>query len=104
MLLADVRDIFAALGTDRISSARLIEKLCQITPRPWIEYGKSGKPITQNKLARLLKPFGIEITGRFGWGDETPRGYFRHQFEEAFSRYLPGYPLSFRSATVQQSR
>ena len=24
-------------------------------PRPWIEYGKSGKPITQNKLARAAQ-------------------------------------------------
>ena len=43
----------------RISSAEMIEKLCEIEPRPWAEYGKSGKPITQNKLARLLKPLGV---------------------------------------------
>ena len=37
----------------------MIEKLCEIEPRPWSEYGKSGKAITQNQLARLLKPLGI---------------------------------------------
>ena len=40
---------------DRISSAHLIDKLVVIVPRPWGEYGKAGKPITQNKLARLLQ-------------------------------------------------
>ena len=61
LLLGDTRDVFDGLtsDTDRISSAHLIEKLCEIVPRPWAEYGKSGKPLTQNKLARLLKPLAI---------------------------------------------
>jgi hypothetical protein len=87
-LLGDVRDIFDKLGRDRISSAELIEKLCEITPRPWSEFGKSGKEITQNKLARLLKPLGIAPT-KLRFGDNTAQGYERHQFDEAFDRYLP---------------
>jgi putative DNA primase/helicase len=58
LLLGDVRDIFDTLESDRLSSAALIEHLVEIMPRPWAEYGKSGKPITQNKLARLLQPLG----------------------------------------------
>jgi hypothetical protein len=55
LLLGDVRAVFDGLKTDvdRISSAHLIEKLVGIVPRPWAEYGRSGKPLTQNKLARL---------------------------------------------------
>jgi putative DNA primase/helicase len=89
VLLGDIRDIFTALGKDRISSAELIEKLCEITPRPWAEFGKSGKPLTQNKLARVLKPLGI-TPKVLRIGDETPAGYERWQFDEAFERYLQG--------------
>ena len=42
-----------------MASADLIEHLCEIVARPWAEYGRSGKPLTQNQLARLLKPLGI---------------------------------------------
>jgi hypothetical protein len=92
LLLADTRDVFDGLvsDTDRIPSAHLIEKLCEIIPRPWGEYGKSGKPLTQNKLARLLKPVAIkpELI-RTGPGiNDVARGYHRHQFEEAWERFL----------------
>jgi hypothetical protein len=90
LLLADTRDVFDGLKVepDRISSAHLIERLCEIVPRPWGEYGRSGKPISQNKLARLLKPLGIAAQV-IRLGTETPRGYYRYQFEEAFERFLP---------------
>jgi putative DNA primase/helicase len=89
LLLGDTRNVFDELtsDTDRISSAHLIEKLCEIVPRPWGEYGKSGKPLTQNKLARLLKPLGI-VPQKLRIGTETPNGYFRHQFVEAWERFL----------------
>jgi Protein of unknown function (DUF3631) len=88
LLIADVRDIFNKLKLERISSAQLIEELVEIVPRPWAEYGKGGKPITQNKLARLLKPLAIKPQVlRIGEG--TPSGYQRHQFQEAWERFLP---------------
>jgi putative DNA primase/helicase len=89
LLLGDTRDVFEGLtgDKDRISSAHLIERLCEIVPRPWAEYGKSGKPLTQNKLARLLKPLGI-VPQKVRIGTETPNGYHRHQFEEAWERFL----------------
>jgi hypothetical protein len=89
LLLGDIRDVFDGLvsDADRISSAHLIEKLCQIVPRPWGEYGRSGKPLTQNKLAALLKPLAIKPQV-LRIGTETPSGYFRHQFKEAWERLL----------------
>jgi putative DNA primase/helicase len=89
LLLGDARDVFDGLtsDTDRISSAHLIEKLCEIVPRPWGEYGKRKKPLTQNQLARLLKPLGI-VPQVLRIGAETPSGYFRHQFKEAWERFL----------------
>jgi putative DNA primase/helicase len=88
-LLGDVRDILDDHGLDRIASDTLIEHLCQITPRPWVEFGRSGKPITANKLARQLRPLGITpVLMRIGT-QEPARGYARHQFTEAWARYLP---------------
>src|SRR5262249_7722160 len=46
------------------------------------------KPLTQNRLARMLKPLGIG-PGFIGPKDARLRGYKISQFEEAFSRYLP---------------
>ena len=59
LLLGDIRDIFTELKDNKITSADLIVKLCEIVPRPWAEFGRSGKPITQNRLARLLKGVGV---------------------------------------------
>ena len=89
LLLRDIRGVFDGLSSerDRVASAYLIEKLCEIVPGPWGEYGRSGKPITQNKLARLLKPLAIGPQ-KVRIGNETPNGYFRHQFEEAWERFL----------------
>ncbi len=109
MLLADIRQIFEGKTEDRISSKELAEILGEMHDRPWSEW-KSGravtKPITQNQLARLLNPFGITPKGvRFG--QKTPRGYYRDDFEDAFSRYLPPPGEADRgvqSATLQQHR
>jgi hypothetical protein len=85
LLLSDIRSIFSALKLDEISSADLIERLCEIVPRPWGEMGKPPKAMTQNKLARLLKPLAIPpelIT------DRRIAGYKLAHFKEAFERYL----------------
>ena len=94
-LIGDIAAIFDDLGRDRISSAHLVERLCDIPGRPWAEFGKSGKPITPNKLARLLKPLrqpgNDAITPqlmRLPDSDEPVRGYQRSQFDDAFARYL----------------
>jgi hypothetical protein len=49
--------------------------------------GKNDKPLTQNRLARLLKPLGIGPEN-VGPEDARVRGYKREQFDEAFARYL----------------
>jgi putative DNA primase/helicase len=88
MLLADVRAEFAARKPDQLPSASLAAALVEIEGRPWAEYRK-GKPLTQNQLARLLKPLGI--TPELIWlpKEEKPRrGYKLAQFKDAFERYL----------------
>ena len=87
-LLADIAAIFAAEGTDRLSSAKLTESLAAIEGRPWAELGKHRKPISTNQLATQLRRFGISPDG-IRIGGETPRGYLLDWFQEAFDRYLP---------------
>jgi hypothetical protein len=87
-LLADIRIVFVERNTDRLPSADLIEALVKIEGHPWPEYGKTGKPLTQNQLARLLKPLDI-VPVNVRVGDKVPKGYHQHQFADAFGRYLP---------------
>jgi putative DNA primase/helicase len=88
LLLGDIRGIFGD-RLDKIASDTLVEKLIAIDGHPWAEYGRSAKPITQNRLARLLKPLGIAPEQiRFATNDSR-KGYGLHHFKEAFERYLP---------------
>ena len=86
LLLTDIRAIFAERGADRLASSDLVDELAAIEGRVWAEY-KSGKPISQNQLARALKPLGIapEVARV---GSKLARGYCLEQFGEAFERYL----------------
>jgi hypothetical protein len=98
LLLGDIRVSFAERGTKVqdmfggeqliISSARLVKVLVGLDGRPWAELGKARKPLTQNGLARMLKPLGIgpDFVGPEG---ARARGYKHSQFREAFERYLP---------------
>jgi putative DNA primase/helicase len=83
-LLADIRDV--SRGKTEMLSADLVNRLVALEGHPWAEMGQSGKPITQNKLARMLKPLGI-APENLGLG--RVRGYKVEQFREAFDRYLP---------------
>src|SRR5262249_4859720 len=57
--LGAVRAIFAERDADRMLSADLVKALVAIEGRPWAEYGRTRKPLSQNQLARLLKPVAI---------------------------------------------
>jgi putative DNA primase/helicase len=90
LLLSDIRDIFRVSGhLDKIASATLIERLIDIDGHPWAEYGRGGKPITQTKLARLLKPLGIAPEQIRFTAEDSRKGYWLSHLNEAFERYLP---------------
>jgi len=86
-LLADIRTIFAARKLDRLTSLKLVEELIAIEGRPWAEW-KAGKPLSQNGLARLLKPLKIRPGTKRIDGEQTAKGYYLADFDDAFSRYL----------------
>jgi Protein of unknown function (DUF3631) len=74
----------------------LIAALVAVEGRPWAEYGRTGKPISQNQLARALKPLGVSPD--VNEDDGAPhRGYAFAWFGEAFSRYLPSEGLPNRN-------
>jgi len=94
-LLSAIRDVFRTADFDRLSTQHLLEHLiAQESDAPWADWwerslkdGNTRGPAA--KLARLLKPFGIRARGIRLPDGSTPRGYLRHDFEEAWKRYCP---------------
>ncbi len=87
VLLTDIAATFSEKDTDRLLSADLVNSLVAIQGRPWADYGKNDKPLTQNQLARLLKPVAI-APDTIRTATDRGKGYQLHQFKEAFARYL----------------
>lgn len=86
-LLADIRDIFAARGVDKLWSEDLCTALVATEDRPWREW-RRGNPINAYALARLLKPFGIHSKD-IRVGGTIAKGYRLEHFAESFSAYAP---------------
>jgi Protein of unknown function (DUF3631) len=62
-LLSHIRGIIEPLklgGRDRILSAELVDYLCDLEESPWTDL--YGKPLTQNGLARRLRPYRVRPT------------------------------------------
>ena len=96
LLLADIKAEFDTKKVDRLASTGICDVLNALEGRPWADWkaskNASPKPLTPNQLARLLKAFrngDVRITPEtLRIGDRTAKGYYRHQFEEAWQRYL----------------
>jgi hypothetical protein len=74
-------------GLEEIPSKRLTDELARIERGPWAAWGRDKKPITQNALARLLRPHNISPVD-VGPAHARRKGYKRPQFEHLF-RNLP---------------
>jgi hypothetical protein len=87
LLLSDIKNIFTERNTDRLPSGILVNHLSWIEGHPWTEY-RYGKPITQHQLAAVLK--SVQITPQTIRVDSktTLKGYLKHQFADAFDRYV----------------
>jgi Protein of unknown function (DUF3631) len=86
-LLVDINATFMQRATARLLSGDLVEALVAMEGRPWAEFSKIRKPLTQNGLARLLKPLKI-TPDNIRVGDRVAKGYHLAQFQDAFRRYL----------------
>ena len=87
MLLGDIRAVGFSGDETETRSSDLVQRLTELEGRPWGEFGRTGKPLTQNSLARLLRPLDIR-PGNIGAEDSRVRGYKSAQFQDAFERYL----------------
>lgn len=85
-LLADIDAAFEACKTDKLFTADLIIALCTDDERPWATFNK-GSPITPSQMAKLLRPYGIS-SKTIRICEKTSKGYYRTQFEDAFTRYV----------------
>lgn len=88
-LLSDIRDIFDADASDRISMARLTRRLCEDEMAPWATWCR-GKGITARQLGRKLAEFGIAARTVHISQYDKPKGFLRAQFTDAWARYLDG--------------
>jgi hypothetical protein len=102
VLLVDIKNAFEAVDVDRLSSEEICEALIATEGRPWAEYGKSGKAISKNQLAKRLKRFKI-VPDTIRMGGKTAKGYYRRQFQEAWDRYLSFAPQETPSETSQRN-
>jgi hypothetical protein len=89
-LLEDIRELFDTKDKDELLTRVIIESLVDDAEKPWAQLIK-GKPLTANRLATMLRPFGIcseEIHPQYGRNTPHGKGYKRAGFEEAWKRYL----------------
>lgn len=80
-LLADIREVWPE-GETRCDSMTLIERLRALVESPWSEY-----ELTPRKLARMLRPFGVEPRLQ-RMGQERGRGYEWADLEPVVTAYL----------------
>jgi putative DNA primase/helicase len=93
-LLTDIRTVFAGMEEgEEISSTALTNALIDMDTRPWAELGKSRKPLTAARLARMLHVPGVSVAPRPIQRGKL-RGYVAGQFTDIFERYLAIPPLS----------
>jgi hypothetical protein len=98
-LLGDIRSIFARRDADRLHTDGLIAALRADDEAPWAGWGKEG--LNARALGKLLSPYGIRSRSIRLSSGETPKGYKKEQFEDAWSRYLPRIgSLSATTATT----
>jgi putative DNA primase/helicase len=101
MVLVDIKAIIDASTADDFPSAEIVDRLVGLPGRPWAEFGRKQKPITQAALAALLTPFNI-ATDKVGPKNKRLNGYTRQQFEDAFKRYVSP-PLPSNQTPVQNA-
>jgi hypothetical protein len=88
MLLEDIRGILKARGLASIWSIDLVHDLVNLEDRAWGTWGRSGKPVTQERVAAMLRGFKV-APKQIKQGGINQRGYYTAPLYAAFERYLP---------------
>lgn len=86
-LLRDVKIVFEQEGNpDWLPTDNLIQSLSEMPHGRWLNY-RAGKQITVRQLSDMLRRFKIAPTN-IRFDGKTLKGYYRNDFQDAFSRYL----------------
>jgi Protein of unknown function (DUF3631) len=93
-LLRDVRAVWD--GSEGMATEELLRRLVALEESPWGDL--RGKPLDARGLARRLRPYEVRPT-TIRVGDATPKGYYRADLHDAWSRYLPDPGKGATSAT-----
>ena len=88
VLLMKLRDLFK--HADFLPTTAIVDALNTEKEAPWADW-KNGTGITAEKLARILKPFGVK-SGKPRRGGERHAGYSIEDLVPVFDRYLPSCP------------
>jgi len=97
-LLSDTQEIIHRLGGEKIRTAILLNELVEIPDSEWgkLNYGNA---ITEKYIAKRLRPYGI-TPHNLRFGENTFKGYLRHEVDQACSIYLPTHPKSDTADTA----
>jgi Protein of unknown function (DUF3631) len=83
-LLAEIQMVFAQ--DDHLTTAELLRRLHDLEDAPWADW--YGSPLSGRGLAKLLGPYRVMPVKRRVHGEQS-RGYFRADFADAWTRYVP---------------
>ena len=98
MLLTDIQHVFMARNTGKLFSQLLVEALCAMVERPWLEAHK-GRHINEIWLANTLRNYGIKPT-TLRIGRICKKGYHVADFQDAFDRYAPPVRVPSRNTVT----
>lgn len=102
-LLADLRDLYATRGVDRLATSDILTALHQLEEAPWADL--YGKPLDNRRLAKELKRYGVVPRDIKTPGSATAvKGYRLDGTDglaDAFRRYLPQSATAATAATSQ---
>jgi hypothetical protein len=88
LVLADLQEIFARRGLERLPTGDILLDLHALEHRPWPE-ASAGRPLSARGLAALLGRFGLRPE-HWRDGSATCRGWTRAQLVPVWVTYLPG--------------
>jgi len=98
-LLADIHGCFG--DADRITTSDLLDGLLADEEAPWGDL--RGRRIDARNLGKMLREYDIRSSTIRMPNGQTPKGYKREAFHDAWKRYLPVSPASTTSATSDTS-
>jgi hypothetical protein len=92
LLLVACKELFSDEGTldneGFVPTAKLIDLLVKRDEEPWHRLNH-GRKITPEKLANLLRPYGIRSSRNT---KQSERGFYAADFDTAFATYIPAAP------------